>query len=138
MNSSIQTNVQQGKIAINAGANLTDKEGYLTKIADAGSEPELVLPSDVADICTHVIDQGSTQDTDCEAIPLTSVDQIRLVLNGTCSAGDTLVNDGTTPGQVEVLPVDADNYFSPGIALEDGVDGQHIKVQVWPREITVS
>lgn len=140
MSSATQSNTTQGKIRINSGEALTDKEGYLVKLADAGSEPEVLLPTDEADVCLYVVDDGAAHDSDSEVIPLTMGAQIRIKANGTGSSGDqlALATISTNAGEVEALPADADVYFCPGYAEEDFVDGQLVKVRIWPEVVTVT
>jgi hypothetical protein len=141
MSKSIQSNVKQGVLPFNSAADFTDKEGYLVKLTDGGSIAELALPADVADLTLYVIDHGGDEDEDSHVIPLAQGDQVRLVAKGTGSAGGVLALaalSGSDHGKVRALPATADDYFSPGIAEEDFVDGQHVKVRVFPRVITVS
>jgi hypothetical protein len=61
------------------------------------------------------------------------------VLKGTCNPGDALVLAaiaGSDAGKVRVDPGTTGTYYSPGIAEEAGVDGQHVKVRPLPRIIT--
>lgn len=140
MNSSIQTNVQQGKFPINSGIALTGKEGYLVKLADQGTQPEVLLPTDEADVCQYVVDYGGALDTDSEVIPLVQGQQVRLVAKGSGNSGDRLVlaDISTAAGKVEKTPTDADTYFAVGYAEEDFADGQHVLCRVWTGEVTVT
>jgi hypothetical protein len=74
--------------------------------------------------------------------PLVQGEQLRFVAKGTGSAGDRLTHaaPGTAAdkGKVRTLPGGADVYFMVGIAEEDFVDGQYVKVRVHCREIVVS
>jgi hypothetical protein len=138
----IQSNTKQGLFHVNAGENLTGKEGYLVKAADAGSKLEVLLPTDVADITPYVVEEGAAHDSDCVVRPLVQGEQLRFVAKGTGSAGDRLTHaaPGTAAdkGKVRTLPGGADVYFMVGIAEEDFVDGQYVKVRVHCREIVVS
>lgn len=125
---------------MNSGIALTDKEGYLVKLADQGTQPEVLLPTDEADVCQYLVVDGGALDTDSEVLPLCDGAQIRIKANGTGNAGDilALATIGTNAGEVETLPADADTYFSPGFAEEDFVDGQLVKCRVFKQTIVVS
>jgi hypothetical protein len=135
-----QSNIKRGLRHVNAGENLTDKELYLVKAADAGSQLEVLLPTAITDVCLYAVEEGSTLDTDCVVRPLEAGDQIRLVAKGAGSAGDVLglaAIAGSDAGKVRALPATGGYYFSPGIAEEDFVDGQEVKVRVLPRIVFV-
>lgn len=135
-----QSNTTQGDIVINSKDDTSAKEGYLVKLADAGSEPEVALPTDEADICQYIVLDGATADSDCTVRPLQMGQQVRIKANGTGSAGDklALATISTNAGEVETLPADADTYYIVGYAEEDFVDGQLVKVRVWPSTETVT
>lgn len=128
-----QSNTQQGDIVINAGIDLTGKEGYLVKLADQGSQPEVLLPTDEADVCQYVVIDGAALDSDCTVRPLCDGAQVRIRANGTGDAGDVmaLATIGTDAGKVEALPADADTYFTVGYAEEDFLDEQFVKVRIF-------
>lgn len=136
-----QTNIQRGLRAINAGEDLTNKELYLVALADAGSIPEVLLPTTASDFCLYVVEEGAVLDLNCVVRPLEAGDQIRIVAKGTGSAGDTLVlADPGTPadkGKVRTVPATEGVYFSAGKAEEDFVDGQHVLVRIHPRLVNV-
>lgn len=139
---SIQTNIKQGAFLVNAGEALTDKEGYVVKAADAGSELEVLLPTDVADVTPYIVEEGAAHDSDCTVIPLVQGEQRRFVAKGTGSAGALLTHaaPGTAAdkGKLRALPATADTYFIVAIAEEDFVDGQHVKARVFFKEVVVS
>lgn len=139
---SVQTNVKQGAFLVNAGEDLTGKEGYLVKAADAGSELEVLLPTDVADITPYVVEEGAEHDSDATVIPLVQGNQYRVVAKGTGSSGDLLTHaaPGTAAdkGKLRALPATADTYTVIGIAEEDFVDGQHVKFRAMFKEVVVS
>ena len=69
-------------------------------------------------------------------IPLVYGEQRRLVAKGTITAGDVVVlaDPGTAAdkGKVRTLPATEGRYFRAGIAEEDAVDGQYLKVRINP------
>lgn len=135
-----QSNTQQGDIVINAGIDLTGKEGYLVKLADQGSQPEVLLPTDEADVCQYIVTEGGALDTDVTVRPLRDGDQVRVKANGTGNAGDVLAlaTISTDAGKVETLPADADTYFTAGYAEEDFADEQLVKCRVYKTTTVVS
>ena len=135
-----QTNTLRGLRKINSAEALTDKEARLVMLADAGTVEEVALPNAVTDICPFVLLEGAAQDADSTVLPLCSEQQVRLLAKATGSAGDVLVlatPDGTDDGMVITIPATGGVYFSPGIAEEDFVDGQFVKVRPLPRMVTV-
>lgn len=137
----MQTGTIQGKFSINSGIALTDLENRLVKMADGGSIPEVLLPTDVADFALYVVEKGGALDEDSDVIPLCDGQQVLLRAQGTGSAGNTLVLaavGGDDVGKVEAVTATADTYFSPGIAEEDFVDEQLVKVRVFKRTVIVT
>ena len=139
-----QTNIHPGgPKKINAGEDFTGLEGRLVKIADAGSTPEVVSPATVMDICPYVLVTEAVQDANCEVISILDEKEIRVRANGTGSAGAVLVlcdptaSTGANKGKVEALGSTEGAYFSPGIALEDFVDEQLVKIRPHPRTVIV-
>jgi hypothetical protein len=138
----IQSNTQQGLFSCNAGEALTDKEGYLVKTADAGSEMEVLLPTDVADRTLYIVEEGAAHDSDCIVRPLRDGDQVRFVAKSTGSAGALLTHaapaTAADKGKVRTLPAAADTYFIVGIAEDDFVDGQHVRARVYKETLVVT
>ena len=137
----MQTGTVQGKFPINSGIALTGLENRLVKMADGGSIPEVLLPTDVADLALYVVEEGGALDEDSVVMPLEAGKQVLIRANGTGSAGAVLALcavGGSDVGKVETISASADTYFSPGIAEEDFVDEQLVKVRVFPRLIVVS
>lgn len=136
-----QTNTKRGDRPINSGEALTDKEGFLVKLADAGSKEEVVLPTSAKDICVFVVLEGEALDTDSTVRPLVSDQQVRAIAKGTGSAGDVLVLAdpavSADKGKVRSAPAAAGQYFSPGLAEEDFEDGQLVKIRPLPHLIQV-
>lgn len=137
--SASQSNTRKSVFPINAGEDLTGMEGRLVKLVDGGSIPEVVLPTAIGDNCLYVVWDEATLDTICAVQPLDSDQTVRIRLNGTCSAGDVLVLEvisGANIGKVRTNPGGLVNVYSPGIAEEDGVDEQLVRVRPWPRLIS--
>jgi fructose-specific component phosphotransferase system IIB-like protein len=138
----IQSNTKQGLFHVNAGENLTGKEGYLVKAADAGSVLEVLLPTDVADITPYIVEEGATLDSNCVVRPLIQGEQVRFVAKGTGSAGALLTHaapaTAADKGKLRTVPATADTYCIIAIAEEDFVDGQYVKARVHFREVVVS
>lgn len=139
-----QTDIHPGgPRKINAGADLTGLEGRLVKIADAGSVPEVVLPAAVTDICPFIVVREATLDTNCDVLSIAGEKEVRIRANGTGSAGNALVlcdpsaSSGVNAGKVEALGSTEGAYYSPGIALEDFVDEQLVRIRPLPRLIHV-
>lgn len=139
-----QTDIHPGgPRKINAGADLTGLEGRLVKVADGGSIPEVVAPAAVTDICPFVLVREATEDSNCDVLPIAGEKEIRVRANGTGSAGNTLVlcdpaaSSGANKGKVEALGTTEGAYFSVGIALEDFVDEQLVRVRPLARLVHV-
>lgn len=135
-----QSNTQSGPRKYNSGEALTDMEGRLVKLVDGGSIAELLLPEAVTDVCLFVVGDGNALDTDSEVIPLEVGTEIRIRANGAGAAGAILVLEaiaGANIGKVRTIPAVAGLYFSPGVAAEDWVDEQLVKVNPLPRLVRV-
>lgn len=138
-----QTNTQPGRRRFNSAASLVDKEGRLVVLADGGSIPEVNLPATVKDLALLVVVAGGGEDEDSEVISLLCEGNRRVRLKGTVSAGvpvvlsDPTASTGAHAGKVETLPATEGIYFSPGVAEEDGVDGQMVLIRPWPRLIPI-
>ena len=89
-----QSDCRHGGIAFAAGEDLSLKAGYLVKL-NAGRD--LILPASDQDITPYVITQGADQGYLCGAVPLTSVGNCRVVLDGTCEAGTCLLYTSPSP-----------------------------------------
>lgn len=135
-----QSNTLAGAVVLPAGEALTDLEGRLITIIDAGSFAEAKLPDAVSDLALHILDEGAADTEDVTILPLDPSREMRVRLNGTVSAGATLVLaaiNGTDDGKVRTIPATEGVYFSPGIALQDGVDEQLVKFRPLPRLVHV-
>jgi len=140
-----QANTQRGKVVFPSNSALLGKNGLLVVIIAGGL---IDLPSAVTDLGLFVIADGKVNVGDpVEVDPLFSEQEVRIVAKGTGSAGDVLVHaDPGTPadkGKVRsftgsVAPVTAGQYFSPGIAEEDFVDGQAVLIRPEPRFVRIA
>ncbi|MCF7788623.1 MAG: hypothetical protein K9N47_21045 [Prosthecobacter sp.] len=132
-----------GPRKINAGADLTGLEGRLVKIADGGSIPEVVVPAAVTDICPFILVREAVEDSNCDVLAIAGEKEVRIRANGTGSAGNALVlcdpaaSSGVNAGKVEALGTTEGAYYSPGVALEDFVDEQLVRIRPHPRMINV-
>jgi hypothetical protein len=138
----MQTNVQPGELVFQAMVNLEGKEGHLVKLAGPNAKPAVKLPEAATDLVQFVL-------TDCNygigapasCLPLSPSYNVRVWLTGTCSIGDVLVldpNDGEPTGKVTKKPTAAGNYRVVGIAEENGVDGQLIRMRPHCELVTVT
>lgn len=138
-----QTDTQPGVRVLNSAVALTGLEGRLVKLADGGSIPEVDLPGAVTDLALLIVVEGGGLDEPSEVIPLMGESNRRVRLNGTVAAGvpvvlcDPTAASGVNAGKVETLPATQGAYFSPGVAEEDGVDEQLVKIRPFPRIINV-
>ncbi|MGH8018658.1 MAG: hypothetical protein ACREIA_10250 [Opitutaceae bacterium] len=141
MHSSQSNTIQGGSRKYNSSEALTDKEGYLVNVVDGGSIPELALPTAVTDVSLFVVTDGNALDEESDVIPVVPGAEIRIKAKSTGSAGAILVHaDPSTAadkGKVRAIPATAGLYFSPGVAAEDFVDGQLVKVNPLPRIVNV-
>lgn len=134
-----QKNTQPGFIPGLADGALTDLEARLVKITADG----YALPADVADLAVHVLLEGAADGGAIVVAPLVSETNVRIRANGVGSKGDILVlcdpaaGGGANAGKVEAIGATEGSYFSPGIAEEDFVDEQLVKVRPLPRLVHV-
>ena len=125
-----QSNTQRGPIALPANEDLTGKEGRLVLITNASGTAKAALPNDVADRALFVLVGGAAAGEIVTLQPMSTDQQARAWLDGTCVPGDRLTLaaiDGTKDGKVRKLPATADDYFVVGLAEESGADGQLVK-----------
>ena len=122
-----QSNTQLGPVQVIAGDALTGLEGHLVFIANASGTAKAYLPNAVTDEALYVVLEGAAADSHASLQPLARAQQARAELEGTVAIGARLrlyTPDGTNDGKVATIGATAGQYFSPGIALETGVDGQ--------------
>lgn len=132
-----QSNTQEGLVSFNSGEDLSAKDGYLVKMSRKdGTTPEVLLPTANTDITPYVVVDGGTLDTESVVQPLDPNRNVRVVAEGTGSAGDQicLADTGTAgdKGKIRILPALAATYRVIGIAEEDFVDGQKTLFRPYP------
>ena len=124
----MQTDTRGGLIRVLAGADLSEKLGYLVKMTHDTGVPEVALPAAVADLAVYLVDDGNVDAGLVSVEPLTGERNVRIKLKGTCNPGDvlTLADPSTAAdaGKVRALPTAAGTYRGIAIAEEKGVDGQ--------------
>lgn len=137
-----QSNTRRGSISVIANEDLTGLEGHLAVLVEDTNVLEAKLPDTVKDLALFVIEEGVAAGSYATLLPLEPGQNMRLKLEGTCNPGDVLVlhtPDGDADdGKVAAIGSEAGVYFSPGIAEEEGVDGQLVLVRPCPRIVNVS
>lgn len=138
-----QTNTQVGDRPFVAAADLTGKEGLLTKLANSGGINQLAIIAALTDIPSFVLVDGGASGKPVTGRPLYAGHNVRARLYQTCVAGDDLVladptaNAGAQAGMVRKLPATAGVYIGVGKAEETGVDGQLVLMRPHVRLIFV-
>lgn len=135
-----QSNTKAGALQLLAGEALTDYEGRLVKLYDAGSSAKFKLPEAVSDLSLYILDEGGASGALVSALPLDPTTNQRVRANGTGSAGAILVLEaisGANIGKVRTIPATEGIYFSPGIAEEDWADEQLVKFRPLPQIVYV-
>lgn len=135
-----QTNTKPG-IIIDGVADgvLTDLEGRLLKMTGDGYS----VPAAVSDLALFVLLQGGADEAGIVVAQISPDTNMRVRANGTGSKGDVLVlcdptaSSGVNAGKVEAIGSTQGVYFSPGIADEDFVDEQLVKIRPHPRLVYV-
>lgn len=133
-----QSNTQSGDIQLLAAEDLTAKEGRLVTV---DSDGQAALPDAVTDLALYVLVDGDASGAPVGLRPLAHGQQARVELKGTVTAGTRVrlaTPDGTDDGKALALGSTAGLYFSPGVALEDGSDGQLLLIQPDPQLVTVA
>ncbi|MBT3286882.1 MAG: hypothetical protein HN904_05690 [Victivallales bacterium] len=136
-----QSNTQFGPVQVIAGDALTGLEGYLVFVTNASGTAKAYLPNAVTDEALYVVLEGAAAGSYASLQPLANAQQARAELNGTVAIGARLkleTPDGTEDGKVATIGSTAGVYFSPGIALETGVDGQLVLFRPDPRMVTIA
>ena len=136
-----QSNTQFGPVQVIAGDALTGLEGYLVFVTNASGTAKAYLPNAVTDEALYVVLEGAAAGSYASLQPLANAQQARAELNGTVAIGARLkleTPDGTEDGKVATIGTTAGVYFSPGIALETGVDGQLVLFRPDPRMVTIA
>jgi len=136
-----QSNTQLGPVQVIAGDVLTGLEGYLVFITNASGTAKAYLPNAVTDEALYIVLEGAAVGSYASLLPLAHAQQARAELNGSAAIGARLkleTPDGTEDGKVATIGTSAGVYFSPGIALETGVDGQLVLFRPDPKLVIVA
>ncbi|MDD2241315.1 MAG: hypothetical protein PHI93_11765 [Kiritimatiellae bacterium] len=133
-----QQNCTFGPVVKLAGEDLTGMEGRLAKLNSSG---EAILPTDMADICPFIVGEGAADEAQATLIPMSSAQSMRVLLKGTCNAGDRLcpadMSTSADAGKAQALPATGDTYGCFAVAEEDGVDAQLVKFRYVGHQVTV-
>lgn len=136
-----QSNTQAGKIRRKAGSSdLTDKEGYLVKLAVfSGDGGSVSVPDNNADYTPFIIDEGADIGALVSIDPLSPDRQYRIKATGAGVTGDVLVLADTgggdaDRGKVRKLPAAAGTYYSVALAEENFADEQLVLCRPTSRE----
>lgn len=127
-----QSNTRKGPFPIVANVDLTGKAGFLGKLINSSGKRKGGLPTAAGDETPFIIVDAVKAGETSTFQPLTTEENVRLKLNGTCVIGDTLVREdetGADAGKVLKLPAAAGTYTRVGIAEEPGVDDQLVLVR---------
>jgi len=101
------------------------------------------LPTSLTDLALFVIASGNGAGNPVSIEAPATDDEFRVVAKGTGTAGSLVVladpsaNSGADAGKVTAPGSTAGQYFSPGIAEEDYVDGQLVKCRYVPRLVHI-
>lgn len=138
-----QSNTQEGIVSIQSGEDLTGKEAFLVALGSSGGVAVASLPTAITELTPYVVEEGAASGEESKLRPLDPNRNVRIKAEGTGSAGDVVVmaDPGTSAdkGMVRALPAAAATYLAVGIAEEDFVDGQLVKIRpVGQREIVVT
>ena len=120
MMNNVQGDCRCGSLGFASGEDLTLATGKLAKL---NADGHVVLPTAATDITPYVITCGADQGYLCGVTPLNSLSNSRVILKGTCQAGQLLVTVGD--GRVEAGTLSG-TALPVGVAEEDGVEGQHV------------
>lgn len=120
MMNNVQGDCRCGSLGFPAGEDLTLATGKLAKL---NADGHVVSPAANTDITPYVITCGADQGYLCGVTPLNSLSNSRVILKGTCQAGQLLVAVGD--GRVEAGTLSG-TAIPVGVAEEDGVEGQHV------------
>jgi hypothetical protein len=137
---SSQSNTVRGPFQIIGNSDLSACLGFLVKAVESNPAGTAWadLPSSQSDICIGVIVDADGEGDEQQVQPLTPDQEIRIFAHGTGAAGAVVVLAGTGQfGKVITLPAGAGHYFSPGVAMDDWVDGQLLRIRPLPRLVSV-
>src|ERR1700686_2072979 len=108
-----QSNAQAGKIKRHAGADLTDKEGYLCLLVAVSGLAVVLLPAAITDVPGFIVDDGSTIGEDVSIDPLSPDRQYRVPGKGVIQPGAAMclaAIAGADAGKARQLPVTTGTY----------------------------
>lgn len=118
-----------------AGEDLTGKRSYLVELTHDTGVAEVKLPNAITDDAFFQLEEAAADTEPVDVHPLVNGEERRFVLKGTCNPGDRLclADTGTAgdKGKVRTIPAGAGTYRPFLIAREAGVDGQHVRAQVY-------
>lgn len=138
-----QSNCHPGGITAVLAEDIAHRS-RLVVVEESGGILVCRLPNAVTDLALYLLNEAGEQGDVVSLSPLVSGENIRIRLEGVCSAGEVLAladptgDSGNDAGMVQDLPAVAGPYFSPGIAEEAGVDGQLVLVRPCPRIVRVA
>ena len=130
-----QSNTQQGQIVLPAHSSLKGKEGLICQIGrnnTTGAATFRIATDHLKVYPLFVITDGGETGKPTAALPIATDRSIRVTLAGTCEAGDIIATApvGSDGGKVRKMPTSGSQTFAiVGIAEEDGVDGQLVKIR---------
>lgn len=137
-----QANTKQGGITAVLAETITHRS-RLVVVEDDGGVLKARLPDSTDDLALYLLDETGVAGDTVSLTPLTAGENVRIRLEGTCSAGELLIladptgDSGNDAGMVQDVVTTGGRYFSPGIAEEAGVDGQLVLVRPCPRHVIV-
>lgn len=137
-----QSNTQEGLVSIQSGEDLTGKESFLVVLGSSGGVAVANRPTAITELTPYVVEEGAANGENSILRPLDPNRNVRVKAEGTGSAGDVVVMADPAvdadKGMVRALPAAAATYLAVGVAEEDFVDGQLVKIRpVGQREIVV-
>jgi hypothetical protein len=137
----VQNNTRSGLLPFVAAEDLTGKEGRLIELRNSSGATVAATPDAIGDYALYILEKGNTAGEAVDVLPLDPVSNMRAVAKGTGNPGAVLVladpSTAADKGKLRTIPATAGTYFSPGIAEEAFVDGQHVKFRPWPRLVVV-
>lgn len=138
----VQSNTRSGKLPFEANEDLTGKEGFVVGIVNSATAAKVAVPTAIDAITPYIVDKGGPAGSKVDVIPLDPNSNHRAIAKGAGNAGAVLVHaaPGTAGdrGKLRTIPATAGTYYSPGIAEEPFVDGQHVRFRPFPRMIVIA
>lgn len=138
----IQSNTQEGVIQIITGTtSLLGLDGTLCKIKNNAGVPSAFPPATANDITPFVVEDGNVVGQSSGLRPLNPNRNVRIIADGSGSAGDVMVASANNLGQVHALPAHGGGTaMGVGVAEENYVVGQYVLIrpQVHLTPLTIS